>query len=228
METKVHSFKVQRNELLISGYCRMESNNMNIIDGILLIIFKYQRTAKWSNKYKGNMIELSEYDSKATCLGAYAGHSVRTDTGVKKGEIESWELEFYIIETCSNFIGVVTSKSMESNFNYNPSSRMEDALEGYGIDDDDEYYYDGMNSTKGYERLTWEKPAFPKEQSSNIKLIVDWRGEQCKLIFYYNGKKLNDTVDEYTMLLPVFDDDIILYPCVTPYNKGAYCVIHYV
>ena len=38
---------------LIYGYCRIESNDMNIVDGIISIIFEYQRHAQWSKRYYG-------------------------------------------------------------------------------------------------------------------------------------------------------------------------------
>ena len=58
----------RRNLLTISGYCRTESNDMNVIDGIILIIIEYYKSAKWSRIHKGQGIELSEDDSKATCI----------------------------------------------------------------------------------------------------------------------------------------------------------------
>ena len=53
------SLSKERQCMLISGYCRLESGDMHMIDGILPIIFKYQRTAKWSNEFKRDEIELS-------------------------------------------------------------------------------------------------------------------------------------------------------------------------
>ena len=81
-----------KNYKLISGYCRIESNDMNIIDGIILIIFEYCKVAKWSNVYKGSYIKLLDDDTKAKCVED-AGHSVRADLFVTKGKIISWELE---------------------------------------------------------------------------------------------------------------------------------------
>ena len=37
---------------LIYGYCRMESNGMNIIDGIVDIIYEFHQIATWSKEFK--------------------------------------------------------------------------------------------------------------------------------------------------------------------------------
>lgn len=52
-----------RKYLLVLGYCRMESKSMHIIDGIISIIFDYQKHAKWSSQYKGDSILLLEDNS---------------------------------------------------------------------------------------------------------------------------------------------------------------------
>lgn len=98
-------------KLMIAGYCRLESQNMNIIDGIIDIIFEYQKLLKWSNIFKGKTIELSEDDSKATCTGyddlSAEINSVRTEGPIQRGQWVSWELECEIkTENC----GVVSSK----------------------------------------------------------------------------------------------------------------------
>ena len=60
---------------LISGYCRIQSVNMNIIDGIIRIIYEYNQIATWSKEFKGDSIELSQDDTKATCVEAIdCGH----------------------------------------------------------------------------------------------------------------------------------------------------------
>ena len=208
---------------LISGYCRRESNDMNIIDGIISIIFEYFKSAKWSNKYKGKVISLSDDDSKATCLGAeswdFEGQSVRADICINKGKINSWELECYVVDRYCNFIGVVSSQV--EDFDHNPGDRMRNA---YGIDDASISVYDGAGSQTD---ITWSKPEFPLKKIFIINVIADWTEKQCKLTFFYDGEKLNEDIDGYTMLLPVFDDDVVLYPCVVPYNKGAYYIIRY-
>ena len=38
---------------------------------------------------------------------------------------------------------------------------------------------------------------------------------------------MNETNDDYTILLPELEDKYVWYPCVTPYNKDSYCVIRY-
>ena len=85
----------------------------------------------------------------------------------------------------------------------------------FGIDDDETRLYVGNQ----YDQLTWRKPEFPLRQVFTIKVIADWREKQCKLTFYFNGKKLNEEIEDCTMIL-------LLYPCVIPYNKNAYCIIH--
>ena len=60
-----------------------------------------------------------------------------------------------------------------------------------------------------------------------LRIVADWRKNQCKLSIFYQGKKMNDTNDEYTLLLPVLDDKYTWYPCVTPHNIHSYCAIRY-
>ena len=211
-----------RTLMLISGFCRKESNDMNIINGIIIIIFEYQKHATWSKIYKGDDINLSEDDSKATCIKEFekeAG-SIRANFCIKKGETISWEFEFYKIWGPRNFVGVVSSKV--TDFNANPTVSM---IHAYGIDDGTNRMFngDGLVRTQG-----WKKPTFPSRSTFNMKVIADWTLNQCKLTFVYNGQKLNKTIDGYTILLPPLDDDIVLYPCATPYNKDAYCIIRFV
>ena len=213
---------------LISGYCRIESNDMNIIDDIISIIFEYQKHATWSKDHKGDIIELSEDDSKATCIGSretgllpsqYEGNSVRADFGIDRGDIISWELEFYIIGKPCNFFGVVTSEV--EDFSQYPYKNMNNA---YGLDDGPDYIYTG---TAGEKYIDWKKPGFPLSTPFKVKITADWTDKQCKLIFWYNGEKLNKKIEDYSMLLPEFDKDVILYPCATPFNAGSYCIIRY-
>ena len=210
-------------KVLVAGYCRKESNNMNIVNGILLIIYEYQRFAKWSSIHKGKDIKLSEDDSKATCSSNNRGHaekgSVRADTCIERGQIISWSLECYITGDSCNFIGVVSSHCV--NFNGNPYWGLKHA---YGIDDWPDAIYNGAGSCSD---CKWQKPKLPIKELFKIKVMVDWTDERCKLSFYYNGKKLNEENEEYTIVLPEFDDDILLYPCVTPFNKDAYFKIEY-
>ena len=57
-------------------------------------------------------------------------------------------------------------------------------------------------------------------------MTADWRDSKCcKLSIFYENKKLNDTNDECTILLPKLDDEYVWYPCATPFNKDAYCII---
>ena len=75
--------------------------------------------------------------------------------------------------------------------------------------------------------LKWYKPAFPSKNMFELIFKADWTEKQCKLSIYFEGKKLNETNDEYTMLLPDLPEEYVWYPCITPFNKGAYCVIYY-
>ena len=201
---------------------------MNIIAGILSIIFEYYRCATWSRIYKGAQIVLSEDDSKATCLEEGGlndgqsdyGHSVRAEFCIERGQIISWEFESKIIDVSCNFYGVISSQ--HTNFNQTPSETMEHA---YGVDDSLDYIYNGRSGAVKVDQ--WSKPKFPLKEVFTVKFVADWRESQCKLAIYYNGKKLNDTNDEYTMLLPKLDDKYVWYPCVTPFNTDAYCIIRY-
>ena len=208
---------------MIAGYCRIESNDMNIIDGIISIIFEYHKCAKWSIEYKGTALELSEDDAKVTCIKEemdMTGNSVRADFCINRGDIVSWELECKITHYPCNFIGVVTSKI--TDFSINPSFGMKDA---YGIDDAQNNIFNG----NGHEEYVgdWGKPRFPVKEIFMIKIIADWTQKQCKLTYFYNEKRLNDRDENCTMKLPELDDDVVLYPCVTPFNQKAHFVIRY-
>ena len=206
-----------RNAIITAGYCRMESGDMNIIKGIILIIYQYQRLAKWSSVHKGENIKLVEDDSKAVSIAD--GHSVRADFGIHRGEIVSWELEFKILYASYNFVGVVSS--LVTDFNTYPSGKMNHA---YGVDDSTNSIYKGF----GCEWSDWKKPKLPLRRPFVLGITADWTEKQCKLIYYYEGKKLNEINTEYTMLLPELNDNAVWYPCVTPFNHDAYCIIRYV
>ena len=212
---------------LIHGYCRIESNDMNIIDAIINIIFEYHKIATWSKKFKGQSIALIEDDSKAICSHEHMeGHSVRADFCIERGQIVSWELECYQTSWNCYFYGVVSSK--QETFNECPSyGRIEGA---YGLDDMQDTIYLGAAAvyTKNLDKVEkqWNKPSFPHNIAFTLKIIADWKEKQCKLTFYYEGEKLNES-NEYTMLLPELDDKYVWYPCATPFNTDAYCIIRY-
>ena len=75
--------------------------------------------------------------------------------------------------------------------------------------------------------IVWEKPVLPQEVIFKLKLIADWKKPRCKLTYFYEGKKLNDKNDECTLLLPDLNYGDVWYPCVSPMNKDAYCIIRY-
>ena len=211
----------EKNYKLTAGYCRIESGDMNIIDGIISIIFEYQKLATWSNIHKGGMIKLSEDDTKATCVDddyQSVGHSVRADFCIARGQMVSWELEFKTTNDPCNFFGVVSSKVKD--FSICPYRGMKGA---YGLDDENDMIYKGYNR----EKSSWDKPEFPTHQTVTLKVIADWTEKQCKLTFFYNEKKMGEMNEDYTMLLPELEDDDVWYPCVTPYNNKAYCIIRY-
>ena len=103
---------------LISGYCRKHSNYMNIIDGIISLILKYQKIATWSNIHKGKLLSLEEDDTKAIASTSEwkVGQSVRGDFSVSRNQISSWELECWITGDWCNFFGVVTSEVEDFDF----------------------------------------------------------------------------------------------------------------
>ena len=129
-------------------------------------------------------------------------------------------MECFITGASCNFIGVITSKCTE--FNNNPYWGL---IGGYGIDDWPDVIYSGSGAVRDF---TWEKSKLPTKEVFKIKVTADWTSKQCKLSFYHDGKKLNPDNEDYTILLPEFDEDVVLYPCVTPFNKGAYFKIDYV
>ena len=210
-----------KNHKLISGYCRIESDDTNVIDGIISIIFKYYnyKTAKWSKQYKGKKIKLFEGDSKAMCVDEVGEHSVRANFCIDKGQIVSWELECRTEWQFCNFFGVVSSQV--TDFEDCPSTTMSNA---YGVDDGRDLIYMGDEANI----IDWNKPDFICGTVFILKMVADWTGTQCKLTIHYNGKKLNENHDDYTMLLPELDDGFVWYPCVTPYSKDAYCIIRFV
>ena len=204
-------------EKLISSYCRIESNDMNIVDGIISIIFEYYRAAKWSRRYKGKTIKLFEDDSKAMCLGK-GEHSVRANFCIEKGQIVSWELKCLTTWQHCNFFGVVSSRV--TRFNNCPAVTMYDA---YGVEDEE-----GGIVINGDSILAdWNKPAFIRATVFILKMVADWTEKQCKLTIYYNEKKLNENHDDYTILLPELDDGFVWYPCATPFTYGACCIINF-
>ena len=73
--------------ILIAGYCRIESDDINIVEGIISMIFEYQKLAAWSGQYKGSQINLTDDDTKAIAIGPDEGHSVRADFAIARGDI---------------------------------------------------------------------------------------------------------------------------------------------
>ena len=168
-----------------------------------------------------------EDDTKAYCKGDDEGNSVRANFSIVPGQVASWELESYQTWTLCYFYGVVSSK--QQNFDCNPSYRLDNA---YGVDDNANNIYLGKRSINtryqhNGNNTPWHKPKFPRGKMFILKMTADWREKQCKLSIFYDGTKLNDTNADYTILLPVLDDDEVLYPCVTPFNTDAYCIIRY-
>ena len=210
--------------LLIHGYCRIESNDMNIIDEILSIIFEYHKYAQWSFKFKGKGIELNEDGTIAKCTDiTKEGHSVRADFPILRGEIISWELDCMIKAGSCNFFGVISSKWNDINdFDGCPYNSK---IKGVGVDDSKNT---GYNLKRGFHRLDWPKPMFLRNIIITLKFIANWTEKQCKITIFYNGKKLNPTQQDYTILLPEIDNKYVWYPCVTPYNINAHCTIRYV
>lgn len=219
----------QRNKemKLVIGYCRIHSEDMNIVDGIIDIIFEYQQPAKWSSIYKGNMIKLEDDESKAVSLGCDEGdslefNSVRSDHPIERGQIVSWEFECKITGENCNFYGVVSSKVMAKDFKRCPAGSMANA---YGVDDSKNYIY--ATGESSHQVSKWLKPAFPLKKVFQLQFVADWTEERCKLSIFYQGKRLNDENEKCTILIPKLDDNEVLYPCTTPCNPDAYCIIRY-
>ena len=211
---------------LIHGYCRLESNNMNIIDGIIMIIYEYHQIATWSKIYKGSYIQLFDDGTKAKCI-ENSGHSVRADFCINRGEIVSWEFDCYASTAWYYFYGVISSKQK----NFNKCAGDENLVDGYGVEDDSNMIYFGkgpeeIDDENG--KIIWNKPTFPEMELFTLKMTADWRNKQCKLSIFYESKKLNESNDDYTFLLPELDDKYVWYPCATPYYEGSYCIIRYV
>ena len=114
---------------LIAGYCRIQSNGMNIIDGIITIIYEYHKIATWSKEFKGDSIELMEDDTKAICKRRPEGQSIRADLSIEQGQSVSWELESYQSHFRCYFYGVISSK--QNQFDLNPSIQL--LLQGYMV-----------------------------------------------------------------------------------------------
>ena len=213
---------------LIEGYCRIESNNMNIIEGIISIIFEYHRIATWSNKFKGSSIELTESDSKAMCTGSNGeSHSVRADFSIERGQIISWELESFQSSHNCYFYGVVSSENKE----FNGCPRYGKIKCAFGIDDSEDTLQLGEKAVNtSYSPqidVKWHKPSLARNEVFTLKFTADWTEKQCKLLIFYQGEKMNEHSDEYTLLLPELDDEYEWYPCATPFNTNAYCIIRY-
>ena len=213
---------------LIHGYCRIATNNMNIIDGIIAIIFEYHQIATWSKEFKGKCMELLEDDCKAMVKEIPSiAPTVRADFGIERGEIISWELECYQPVSSCYFYGVIMSKV--EDFNGCPAGGQ--ILNAYGIDDAEDTIYLGeterWTDNEGDVDQKWHKPALPSHEVFILKFTADWREKQCKLSIFYDGKKMNDTNDEYTLLLPELDDNDVWYPCASVIDEGSYVIIRY-
>ena len=158
---------------LIHGYCRRQSNNMNIVDGIIYIIYEYQRLARWSKIHKGDKIKVSEEDTRAECIEDH-GHSVTADFCIDRGQIVSWEFECYQFSYWSYFYGVISSK--QTDFNMCPDEELQDA---YGVDDDYNMIYLGDVAVDIEEQATlkgkWIKPEFPIKKIYKLQMTADWR-----------------------------------------------------
>ena len=123
-------------------------------------------------------------------------------------------MDCYQTDTYSHFYVVVSSKQEDFN-----ACRDYDEFENaFGVDDPENWIYLGNE----HDVVNMET-----DKVYTLRITANWKDKQCKLIFYYQGKKLNETNHEYTILLPDLDDQYVWYPCVTPHNKDAYCIIHY-
>ena len=214
---------------LIRGYCRIESIDMNIVQGIITIIYDYHKFATWSKKFKGKAIELSEDDIKASNFKIGHHDSVRADFSIERGEITSWELEIYQSRRYAHFYGVVCS-GLE-NFDSCPYEKSIHGFRGaYGIDDwENGIYKGGRRNYVDWNRSLITKPQLPIQEVYKLKMVADWTdGVHCKLSIFYKDRKMNDGTDEYTLLLPKLDEKYVWYPCVSPYSRGAHCIIRYV
>ena len=69
----------------------------------------------------------------------------------------------------------------------------------YGVDAGANAMYMGGDIIK----CDFEKVAFDTNKAFILRIIAFWTEKQCKLTFYYNGKKLHERHD-YTMKLPQF------------------------
>ena len=131
----------------------------------------------------------------------------------------SWELECYQTQEYGYFYGVISSE--QQNFNGCPAYFS--LTDTYGIEDSKNSIYLGNHDVAA----PWNKPQQPTDQIFILKFKADWTGKKCKLSIWYQGNKLNETNDEYTLLLPELDDEHVWYPCVSIINEGAYCIIRY-
>ena len=119
---------------LIHAYCcRIESNGMNIVDGIISIIYEYHRHATWSKEFKGEGLKLTEDDTKVMCIDVNnEGHSIRADFHIERGDVVSWTLQCYQTYSNGYFYGVISSK--EQDFNTCPAY-LSGLKNAYGVDD---------------------------------------------------------------------------------------------
>ena len=96
----------------------------------------------------------------------------------------------------------------------------------YGIDDSPERIFKGNGC---YEEIQgWNKSYFVAKDTFIIKVIAVWTEKPCKLTFFYNEEKICHKPNDPTMKLPELEEGVVLYPCVTPYNKDAYFIIRFV
>eukprot|EP01084_Bolivina_argentea_P036658 67797_1 len=144
---KVHkSFEERKNVslLLTNGYIREVAmkNNIDqyiIPSSIINLFFQYYFDifeAKWSNKYKGNGMILSENDTKVTSTTDHKG--CRGRDPITRGMIVEWTANCFVINGIC--LGVISSNT--TDFNCCAAGNLQDV---YGIDDCPSMYYYGNN-----------------------------------------------------------------------------------
>ena len=127
------------------------------------------------------------------------------------------------------FYGVISSEQNEFDGDRTPDRG---TITGcYGIDDHRNQIYLGgrcvwSHSTREIDE-NWTKPLLPNNEVFLLNMTADWSETRCKLSIFYQGKKLNESNDQYTILLPKLDQEFVWYPCVALAHENSHCTIQY-
>eukprot|EP01084_Bolivina_argentea_P036657 67795_1 len=225
-----------------------------IPSSIINLFFQYYFDifeAKWSNKYKGNGMILSENDTKVTSTTDHKG--CRGRDPITRGMIVEWTANCFVINGIC--LGVISSNT--TDFNCCAAGNLQDV---YGIDDCPSMYYYGNNKRhvaiesdsdndsdndnndnndssaenpyiniiwRKYEQNAWNKPRIPHQDSSQwIRIVCDYKTfNYATLTYYFDDKIVKSKKKDYTFKLPIQKEGECWYIAVDFWRERSWCKI---